>query len=174
MPQSLSELSQILQVGFYENFPASEPRNDRTRNCCVRVDVAVLSHLTSKGRDKVIKRSRDSSSKLLFTQSNWLIPYVLILRIQKCPINLWSARRLFLTTSVCESGFSALVALKCKERNELDVLLQDVKLELPWLQPYWWSPKAVGFHLMTPQNKRANTHCVDHIINSVGVRWRSG
>jgi hypothetical protein len=95
MPQSLSEHSQILHVDFYENFPVSEPRNDRTRNRCVRVVVAVQPDLTLKGEDTAIKRSCDSSSKLIFTQSNWLTPYVPILRTQKCLINLWTARRLF-------------------------------------------------------------------------------
>jgi hypothetical protein len=111
MPQSLSEHKQILQVDFYENFPASEPRNDRTRHRCVRVNVTVLPDLTSKGQDKVIKRSRDSSSKLIFTQSNYTRAHSQNPEMSDKPVKCPTT---FLMISVCESGFSALVALKCK------------------------------------------------------------
>jgi hypothetical protein len=94
----------------------------------VRADVAVLPDLTSEEQVRLIKLSSDNYLKLIFTESNWQTVYVSILSTQKCPTT-------FLTTYVCESGFSAPVALKFKHRNKRDVQLEDLKLELPWLQP---------------------------------------
>lgn len=94
-----------------------------------------IAGLSSREQDSLVELSCDTALKLIFTQK-----YLAHFWMHVYPeyIDLSNKALLFLmpftTTYLCETGFSALVALKTKYRNKLDIE-PDVRLNLTSIQP---------------------------------------
>jgi hypothetical protein len=164
MPQPLSECSPNPASRVLRDFPASGPRNDRTRNRCVRVDVAALPDLTSKGRNKVIQLSCDGFSKLISHKATGWLPYVPILRTQKCLINLWGtwwrfSRHVFLWKWIfCIEMQIAEQTGRAMARCEVETSMASTALTI--------SESCRAIFKWLKKKKRANVQSADY-INSV-------
>ena len=104
--------------------------------------------LSSREQDRLVDLSGDTALKLIFSQTHlthfWM--HVNMEYTDLSPMALMFLLR-FATTYLCDTGFSALVALKTKYRNRLD-FGPDLRLKWTSIQPelnrsldgglWWW------------------------------------
>ena len=126
---------EILRTQLREYFPVLSVQHSWIQNPFVTLNEDAIAGLTAREQDSLVELSCDTALKLIFTQKN-LGQFWMHVETEYAALSKKALRFLmpFATTYLCETGFSALVALKTKYRNKLDVQ-SDLCLKLTSIQP---------------------------------------
>lgn len=132
---AVKEHLQGLKMQLREYFPIPDVQCSWIENPFARHSEEALAALSAKEQDSLMDLSFDTALKLIFSQKN-LINFWLHVASEYPDLADRAVRFLmpFPTTYLCESGFSALVALKTKYRNKLNVE-PDLRLRLSSIVP---------------------------------------
>lgn len=126
---------QILRTQLQAYFPVLSEEHSWIQNPFVTHNEDAVAGLSSKEHDSLVELSCDTALKLIFTQKHlgqfWMHVYSEYTALSKKALMFLMP---FATTYLCETGFSALVAIKTKYRNKLDVQ-PDLCLKLTSIQP---------------------------------------
>lgn len=113
---------QILRTQLREYSPALSEQQSWIQNPFVTYNEDAVAGLSSRKQDNLVELSCDTALELIFTQKHlgqfWMHVYSEYTALSKKALMFLMP---FATTYLCETGFSALVALKTKYRNKLDV-----------------------------------------------------
>lgn len=124
-----------LRTKLREYFPIPDVQCSWIENPFASHSDEALAGLSAKEQDNLVDLSCDSALKLAFSQKH-LTNFWLHVASEYPELSNRAVRFLmpFPTTYLCETGFSALVALKTKYRNKLNVE-PDLRLRLSSLKP---------------------------------------
>ncbi|XP_057184698.1 zinc finger BED domain-containing protein 5 [Triplophysa rosa] len=131
----IEEHLQGLKSQLRDYFPSLDVQVTWMENPFANLCEGSVTSLSAKEHDSLIDLSCDSALKLTFSQKS--LTDFWIHTLSEYPDLSDKALRFlmpFPTTYLCEAGFSALVALKTKYRNKLNVE-PDLRLQLSSLQP---------------------------------------
>ncbi|KAF7645830.1 hypothetical protein LDENG_00197660 [Lucifuga dentata] len=131
---AIREHLQTLRRQLREYFPVLSEQHSWIQNPFAPHTKDAIRGLSSREQDSLVELSCDTALKLIFAQKYlahfWMHVYLENTDSNKSLMFLMP----FATTYLCETGFSALVALKTKYRNKLDVG-PDLRLKLTSIQP---------------------------------------
>lgn len=131
----IEEHLQGLKSQMSDYFPSPDVQFTWIENPFANLCEGAVTSLSANEQDSLIDLSCDSALKLTFSQKS--LTDFWIHTLSEYPDLSDKALRFlmpFPTTYLCEAGFSALVALKTKYRNKLNVE-SDLRLQLSSLQP---------------------------------------
>ncbi|XP_028314934.1 zinc finger BED domain-containing protein 5 [Gouania willdenowi] len=132
---SISAHLQGLGTQLRSYFPSLNKQHNWIQNPFVSHDQETIAGLACREQDNLVELSCDSSLKLIFAETHlasfWMRIYAEYPELANKALRLLMP---FTTTYLCETGFSALVGLKTKYRNRLDVG-SDLRLKLTSIQP---------------------------------------
>ena len=119
---AIREHLKTLKMQLREYFPVLSKQHSWIQNPFAPQNEDAIAGLSSREQDSLVELSCDTALKLIFTQKHlahfWMHVYP-----EYTDLSNKASKFLmpFTTTYLCETGFSALLALKTKYRNKLDV-----------------------------------------------------
>ncbi|XP_026093452.1 zinc finger BED domain-containing protein 5-like [Carassius auratus] len=131
----IEEHLQGLKSQLRDYFPSPDAQVAWMENPFANLCEGAVTSLSAKEHDSLIDMSCDSALKLTFSQKTltdfWIHTFSEYPDLSDKALKFLMP---FPTTYLCEAGFSALVALKTKYRNKLNIE-PDLRLQLSSLQP---------------------------------------
>ena len=132
---AIREHLKTLKMKLREYFHVLSEQHSWIQNPFAPQNEDAMAGLSSREQDSLVELSCDTALKLIFTQKHlahfWMHVYPEYTDLSNKALMFLMP---FTTTYLCETGFSALVALKTKYRNKLDVE-PDLRLKLTSIQP---------------------------------------